>query len=719
MLVFNLTPVWAIEQPTPPPAPSAPPKPSLSQPTPPPAPPLPTLSEIPAPTAAPTLIPNPTPTPRQNDPQPTPTPTPNPFNTVGPGNQSETGNVGNTTITTGNSTNSANTTNLANTNSAAGPTSNGGLSATNTGNGTNSINNSSVDSFANQTTNQTNNANIGNNLNLGTVTGQNNASGNVGDSAIVSGNANTSGTIVNIANTNLSGISVSEFNVADNHTGDLVLDFAGNCILGCNAMGPTSLTNSGNGLGSQNNTTLNQATSNTTTQTNDTAVSNSLLLTANTGNNASNGNTGGDSKISTGNANVSGSALSFLNNNLAGQVVLGIVNIFGNLIGNIILPDAPATPASQQTLANDSNGANSTNNASLNQSNTSNILQSNTSNIQNDLVLGATTGGNQVNSNTGGDNTAQSGSANVESQTLNVTNTNVSDGNIWLVLVNKAGQWVGQILGAPTDASFAGSAGTDFKVSPSGEITVTNSGNGLGSQNNTTLNQASSNSTNQTNNAGLVNHLNLTANTGENSANGNTGGNSNITTGDAKVVANLVNFVNNNITGKGKLIVTIVNVFGSWFGNFVTPGAQSSDAPAALNRQDSSSSTGGAGSPQQTAASQQTPNQPRTISESGQTTPDSATSKTGASITSPQNPAVAFGQVLGQEFNRVFENNQPSIQVAGYKSTETGSSTNPSLLTKKKNIEINLAWLLIIVPAGFVTWKLLKRDVKIRRLKLP
>ena len=64
----------------------------------------------------------------------------------------------------------------------------------------------------------------------------------------------------------------------------------------------------------------------------------------------------------------------------------------------------------------------------------------------------------------------------------------------------------------------------------------------------------------------------MSANTGNNTSSFNTGGDSNIQTGDANIVANIVNFVNNNISGNGKLFVTVVNVFGSWMGDFVTPG---------------------------------------------------------------------------------------------------------------------------------------------------
>ena len=65
-----------------------------------------------------------------------------------------------------------------------------------------------------------------------------------------------------------------------------------------------------------------------------------------------------------------------------------------------------------------------------------------------------------------------------------------------------------------------------------------------------------------------MNNVDLYANTGGNSASRNTGGDNSITTGDATIVANIINFVNTNISGNGRLFVNVVNVFGSWFGDF-------------------------------------------------------------------------------------------------------------------------------------------------------
>jgi hypothetical protein len=111
-------------------------------------------------------------------------------------------------------------------------------------------------------------------------------------------------------------------------------------------------------------------------------------------------------------------------------------------------------------------------------------------------------------------------------------------------------------------------------VGENGEIIAMNSGNGSGSTNTANVTSVNNDTTVQTNNANIVNNLNLSANTGGNETSKNTGGNNSIVTGDANIIANIVNFVNNNIAGNGRLFVTVVNVFGSWMGNLVTPGQQ-------------------------------------------------------------------------------------------------------------------------------------------------
>ena len=533
-----------------------------------------------------------------------------PVQQVQPQGTSSNGNVGDTSIGTGNAESNGNIFTTANSNLSGNGDccGNGGIGVVNDGNGTGSNNNGSATVSDTNTTDQSNSANISNGLTGASVSGQNSASNNVGDSYITTGGATTTGTIITSANTNIDGVSVAEFNIVDDHIGDYILDFSAGCVSGCD--GFTGLAqNSNNGSNSDNDAIINSDTNNTTNQTNNGTVNNDLYLTANSGDNTASGNTGGDSYITTGGATVVGNVLTFLNNNLSGNVILGVVNIFGDLIGDIILPEsafsafACATCGGNTTLINSGNGDNSDNNTSSNQTVIDTINQVNVADIDNNLILTANTGGNSASGNTGGDAYITTGNANVTAQVLNIASNNIIGGNWWLVIINRAGQWIGQIVGAPQGASFAGSDGTEFAVNEYGEITAINSGNGTGSTNNASVDSTINNTTNQTNNAEVNNNIYLSANTGGNSTNDNTGGDNYITTGDAKVIANLVNFVNNNIVG-GKLLVTFVNVFGSWMGDFVAPGQQkiskTADNPESnpttqTNPADNGSTGGGSG----------------------------------------------------------------------------------------------------------------------------
>lgn len=619
------------------------------------------------------------------------------------------GNAGDTSIRTGDATNSGISTTEVNTNITTSPLplpetslgDQGSISVINSDNGASSTNTGSASIITENNTIQTNNADVGNNLDLSTITGENSASKNVGNSSIQTGDANTSGTIITAANTNVAGVSVAEFNIADDHQGDIILDFSANCISGCGPAGDLMTQNSGNGAGSANSAEINQIINDNTFQQNDGNVINDLTLVSDSGNNNASLNTGGDSTIQTGDANVAANVLTFLNNNIAGNVILGMVNIFGNLVGDIILP--------QETIANLSNGTNSTNNANLTQTVNNSTVQTNDALIENNLDYLATTGSNEVNGNTDGDSAIRTGNADIESKTVNISNSNIDGGNWWLVFINESGEWIGKIIGAPDSSNFTGSEGTEFKVGDNGDITVMNSGNGADSENTSNVSQTVNNTLNQNNDANVTNNINLSANTGGNSANYNTGGSNTIQTGDAKVIANLVNFVNNNIKGNGKLIVTFVNVFGSWMGDFLTPGAvkpiASSSESNSSNSSDDKKAIGGASEVinDNSGGSFIEDNKPSEDSQdngsdNGTSSNHNTDNTTSASalntnIFIPQANTLVAGVSI--ELNEKFD----SVKV---------QSANVENMAPKK-IKVNLAWLLVAFPSFGLVYLLGKK----------
>jgi len=691
------------EAPTAPTAPSAP----VNNSTPPEAPIAPTAPSAPTQEE---LFADPTPTPQQPKPEATktegtqtkkktateqqiagsPSPTSVPDATFTSGGQKAT-DGSSPTIATGQANVSGAAINGANTNINTSGVNGGGAgtSVSNTNNGQGSTNSGSATTNNNSLNNQNNSAQVDNDLNLSAVSGKNKASDNVGGATIATGDANASGTVINSVNTNVDGVAVAEFNVNDVQTGDLVLDFTKNCISGCGGAGGTTVKNAGNGQDSTNTATSTTNNNDLSYQNNDANVGNTLTLAADSGNNRVNDNVGGDTSVTTGDANVSANVVTFANNNLQGDVIYGVVNIYGELYGDIILPQDQVKGCSTNcgsgstAVSNTGNGQDSTNTASSTTNNNDATFQSNDATIQNNVIVDATTGDNKATDNIGDGSNIDTGNSNVQVKTINVANSNIDgDGNMWLVIVNEAGKWVGKLLGSPDGSNMAGSEGTEFVVADNGEVTVSNNGNGQGSTNTSSSTTNNNSTTVQNNNANVVNNLNLSANTGDNTVTDNGGGTSTVKTGDAQVIANLVNFVNNNIKGNGKLVVTVVNVFGKWVGDFVAPGQKKQEKTVATNTQ----AVGG------TTAITVTPTSKPTKAVAAPTVTPVQTIAT--SVSSGSTGAV-IGATTGGNYNYAgakTENKKPEVKVASANTMEQGISDT------QKAVTLNLAWLVLFAP---------------------
>lgn len=748
LVLFGRTPAWAIEMPTPPPAPSTPVAPSApTQPSAPPSTPTPTqtptyqpsVQPTASPTSQPVSQPSPTVQPTQsssnqsNESSTNSSPSPSPFASATPTptpTTNQTGNnqqVGDTFLKTGDANNTGNIVTSANNNQSVlpntattspAPNSN---TVSNEGNGANSQSNTNLTNSNNKTTNQDNQSHVLNNLHQSSITGRNSAVDNVGDTTLATGDANVTGTVISQLNTNIDGLAVSEFNIADNYQGDYILDFAKHCIIGCQNFSNTQVANTNNGANSQNNANLSTLTNQNTFQQNDAQAESNLILTADSGNNDASRNTGGDTFINTGDANVAANALSLVNNNLSGQVLYGVVNVFGKLVGDIIIPKEVLQGlgvcgdcTNDVNLMNSGNGSNSQNTAEANLSTNEDLFQTNEADIQNNIIVSGTTGDNQTSLNTDGVSYVSTGDTNVDAKALNIANSNMNGGNWWLVLVNQAGQWIGKIMGAPEGNQFAGSDGTQFAVNGNGDITAINNGNGSGSSNEASVNQTTDTNIQQNNTAKVTNNLQLTANTGQNKASGNTGGDSVVKTGDSNVVASLVNFVNNNITGGGKLLVTVVNVFGEWAGNLFTPDQEKKDHTTNQNQpMPTDAPVPSQGSTADSSTTKTPSNQVEIYEEYNvdpvvetnivyKTVPTQAVIPTKSPQSSP-----VFRIVKNTHFP--LPQQQSPAKVAGFKAEvdSFGGIFDSNLLEQqsldKKILRVNLAWFILALPLLFLT----------------
>ncbi|MEK7581480.1 MAG: hypothetical protein AAB512_04295 [Patescibacteria group bacterium] len=529
--------------------------------------------------------------------------------TQGPGDQESTGgvdgggNVGDTSIQTGDANangvlvTSANTTAVSTDDPTCGACATD-TSVTNSQNGSGSDNAATVNNNNNSTVVIDNDANVQNNLDFDANSGNNDASANVGDSEIITGDANVVVTVITDANQ--VALGVYQFDVNGNQNGDIILD-------------PGSLIaqNIGNGSGSTNDSTINNNNTSVETINNDGEIINNIDIDANTGYNTASKNTGGDSIIETGDASVVANVINSLNTVVDGA--LNVVNIFGDMVGNIVQPQAPvqstATSAcgcgpcsSSATAGNLGNGSDSENNATVNSTNTDTTNMTNNATVENNLDLDGNTGGNTTSFNTGGESSIETGEVEVKANVVNVANINVSSGDcspVYMVFINDvSGNWKGQILGAAPGTYFYTSSGEFYFIDSNGQLVAVNQNNGADSTNNATVNNTNTTTTNITNNGTVTNNINIDANTGNNEASKNTGGNSDISTGDANIAVNVINFINSNFSGR-KVVMTLVNVFGSWLGNFV-PAGYAGDIPnpqaQATGGSDSSSSSSSGGS---------------------------------------------------------------------------------------------------------------------------
>jgi len=443
------------------------------------------------------------------------------------------------------------------------------LSSGNSNTGSGSDNNSSSSSNNNSNLGIDNNALLNNLIMFDADSGNNSASYNTLDGTIDTGDSDIILTAINGANNINVGYQV--FNVLDDQTGDIIINF--NDIFGTAGL-------YGN-LGSANNNTGADSTNNSDTSANNTSqiiidndgnVINNYYLDANTGNNTADKNTGNGS-ITTGDANIVFNLINFLNNLFLGgegQLGVGVVNVYGTLDGDIILEGLGPSSESDLNIgslssSNSTTGADSENNASASSSNNTSVSLANSAEVLNNINLDAVTGNNSADKNTGS-GSITTGNTNANLNVTNIANnTGIGDGGtIWMVLVNNLGTWTGQLFNTGTNSGVYSPFFT-FNLNPDGSLSASNTNTGPGSTNDASTNVENDSDIAITNTATITNNISIDANTGGNSASKNTG-NGTISTGNVNVATNIINMLNNVFLG-GKFAISIVNIFGSFLGD--------------------------------------------------------------------------------------------------------------------------------------------------------
>lgn len=257
-------------------------------------------------------------------------------------------------------------------------------SVTITENGSASSNTTNVSQSSNTSVSSNNNAVISNSVETQASTGDNTASGNTGsgNTTVTSGDTSTSVEVENQANTS-------------------VVDTGTCCPQN------TSVTQSGNGADSTNTTSVNTNNQTAISVTNNATITNTISIQTNTGNNKTDNNTNGDTKIKTGDIHIEGR---IENKHINSNHVVASAATGGNT--NIII---------------ESNGSHSTNIVATDTTNIVVIDTENIADIDNDVVIEANTGGNTANKNTNGDVEIVTGDIDINFSVINKDiNSNVA-----------------------------------------------------------------------------------------------------------------------------------------------------------------------------------------------------------------------------------------------------------------------------------------------------
>ena len=437
--------------------------------------------------------------------------------------------------------------------------------------GPNSQNNVTENTNNGATFDLTNLVNVINAIQSNAKSGDATASTNTQAGDVATGNAAVISTLVNLLSSAWSwsngALNFFVNNFFGNHNGDINLNptqsvTGGGGAYGSNNFGITG-PNSQNSIKTDTNNNL------AVRQSDGAAITNNLNLNALSGNATGTNNTGVGNATS-GDATVEANLINLINSSISsGDSFFGILNLFGNLNGDILFPKgfldsslASGGPSgipsgTQNTIG--TTGPNSQNTIGLTTNNTANLATDVNHTINNNINTSAQSGNANIAGNTSaGDSTT--GDAKTNNALYNLDNTNIFGDNAVLVIVNVMGHWLGHIMNLPNTGGNSSGLLTGGATTNNIGTTGPNSNNSIDSttNNNVEFNASQRNA--------ITNNITATAKSGDATLTGNTNA-GNASTGSAKVATNTANIINSAINVKHWFGVLVVNVFGDWFGS--------------------------------------------------------------------------------------------------------------------------------------------------------
>jgi hypothetical protein len=270
---------------------------------------------------------------------------------------------------------------------------------------------------------------------------------------------------------------------------------------------------SGNGSDSESEVEFEQENEVSVTQTNVANVLNDVKVEANTGENEAEDNTGGDVAIETGDSETNVTVSNTLNSNVAQVEACCLGDVTATISGN---------------------GSDSDNDIDLELKDKVELTQANEANVWNYVDAESETGENEAEDNTGGKVSIKTGDAKTTVSVSTAANSN----SAWV----KGGEGEG------------------------GSLSALITGNGSDSENEIELELENETELLQGNLANILNDVKVESETGENEAEDNTGGETEIETGDATAdvtVDNMVNFNWADIDGCGCLEDILAKIHGN------------------------------------------------------------------------------------------------------------------------------------------------------------
>lgn len=349
--------------------------------------------------------------------------------------------------------------------------------------------------------------------------------GNDEAGSAITGDANNELDIFNLANSSQSLLGSSEVPVVYINT--IEGDATGDIIIDPVALGqpiPSAATTSVAPLYPE---------SNTVTVFSSTAIINDANLDSQSGNALVEANDDAGNAI-TGDASNDVDIINVANTIIGtGSYFIGILNIYGDLQGDIVIPESLMTTLMQ-------NGSDPSGNTNVNIANLTNIIN------KTDLVAlsgNATVSGNDT---AGG---ATTGDAVNNISILNYTGQHVFTGNTLLIIVNVMGQWLGLLLGSDESntAAISASANPNNNSMPSEDLML-------------------SISTQTT----ISNNLSMYARSGDATvANNDNAGSAK--TGNAFNTARIMNISNTVVSLANWFGILYINILGNWYGSVVSP----------------------------------------------------------------------------------------------------------------------------------------------------